>query len=50
MLSEAKDTGRLEYSTSELPIFRFFDGDSNDTVELFDRGAERSVNLNICEE
>ena len=50
MLSERKDAGKVEHSISELPNFRFFDGDSNDTFELFDRGAERSVDLNICEE
>lgn len=50
MLSKRKDAGRVEHSISELPIFRFFDGDSNDTSELFDRGAERFVNLDICEE
>ena len=50
VLSETKDTGRVEHSASELPSFRFFDGDSNDTFESFDRGAERSASLNICEE
>jgi hypothetical protein len=45
-------TGRVEHSTSLLwsIIFRFFDGGSNETFALFDRGAERSVDLNICEE
>jgi hypothetical protein len=49
-LSKTKDTGRVEHSTSELPSFRFFDGDSNNTFESFERGAERSVSLYICEE